>query len=267
VEVRDDDARALEVVEHVARHELAARVVGVGVIGLQHSQAVANREPGRDHEEALREPLAVPVPHGVHRLPRDEHRHDRRLARARRKFQREPRQAGVRLCVRGVEVGEEASPLPRVGRDLGEPDGSFDGLDLAEEGPDTHELVLPPVLEEAGSLGRHAPLARIRQRPPAVHEHAEVADDRRGVVLLRRSRQPFALVGDHLELLARAPALARLRDRGDELGPAPALDDGIGRLPAFVELPVPPRVLVRGVEDRSFEERLDHVLLTGALPR
>jgi len=46
-----------------------------------------------------------------------------------------------------------AAGLPSWGADFGEPDGGFDGFDLAEEGADAAELVAAPVLEEAGGFG------------------------------------------------------------------------------------------------------------------
>jgi len=45
-----------------------------------------------------------------------------------------------------------------VGHDFPKPDHRLDRLDLAEEGPDAGEVVVPPVLEKPGGLGRHAPV-------------------------------------------------------------------------------------------------------------
>jgi hypothetical protein len=44
-------------------------------------------------------------------------------------------QFGVGVLVGGGEVVEERLPLPSLRRDLGQPDGRLDGLDLAEERP------------------------------------------------------------------------------------------------------------------------------------
>ena len=55
VVVGDDDPRLLEVLQHVARHELTALVVALGVVRLQHAEPVADGQAGRDHEKASRE--------------------------------------------------------------------------------------------------------------------------------------------------------------------------------------------------------------------
>ena len=50
--------------------------------------------------------------------------------------------------------------------DLSEPDDGFHGFHLAEEGPDVAELVLSPVLQQEGRLGRDLPLMGPRQTAP-----------------------------------------------------------------------------------------------------
>src|SRR5207249_4190937 len=50
------------------------------------------------------------------------------------------------------------------------------------------------------------------------------------------------------------------RDGGDELGPPPPLDQVPGWLARLVELPMLAWGLVRGVDDRPFEERVGHSL-------
>ena len=57
-------------------------------------------------------------------------------------------------------------PALGLGRDLGEPDGRFHRLDLAEERADAAELVMPPVLEQPGGLRRDLPLTGIGQAAP-----------------------------------------------------------------------------------------------------
>ena len=56
-------------------------------------------------------------------------------------------------------------PVLRLRGDLGQPDGRFDRLDLAEERADAAELVMPPVLEQPCRFGRDLPVAGIRQVP------------------------------------------------------------------------------------------------------
>jgi hypothetical protein len=68
--------------------------------------------------------------------------------------------------------------------DFGQPDGCFNGLDLAEEGANAAELVMPPVLEKPRGFGRDVPIVRIGDHPPLVHFLADGVDDRRMAVLL-----------------------------------------------------------------------------------
>ena len=165
--------------------------------------------------------LARRAPHGVDRLPRDEHRHDGGLARAGGQLQREPHQFRVGVSVRRREMVEQALPVLGLGRDLGEPDRGFDRLDLAEERADAAELVMPPVLKEPGRFRRDLPLIGIGQAPPCVHMAAHFVDDRGGIVLLLLGRKPLAFVEDESRLCGGF-ALLRLWDRRDELGAAAA---------------------------------------------
>ena len=80
--------------------------------------------------------------------------------------------------------------------------------------------------------------------------------DVRSVRLLLR-REAFAFVEVQFLLTAPKP-LFRLRDRCDELGPPPFVDQVSGGLTRFVELPMLMRVLVRRVDDRPVEERVRH---------
>jgi len=79
--VGDDDHGALDVAQHVARHDLAAGVVAVWVLQQQHAQAILDGQARRDQQEATREFFAVWAAHSVNSLPRDDHRHHRGLAR------------------------------------------------------------------------------------------------------------------------------------------------------------------------------------------
>ena len=108
VVVGDDDLGPVDVVEHVARDQLAAGVVAVGIVRLEDAQAVLDRQAGRDDEKAAREVLAARAAHGVDRLPRDEHRHDGGLAGAGGELQREPHQFRIGVLVRAGEMVEQA---------------------------------------------------------------------------------------------------------------------------------------------------------------
>src|SRR5207248_2151823 len=136
-----------------------------------------------------------------------------------------------------------------------------DRLDLAEERPEARERVVAPVVEQARGLRRHAG----RAQTPLIDVPAQLVDDRRRVVLLLGRGDAGALVEHQGLLRSRGLPLLRLRDRGNELGRPPKFHQMAGRLALLVELPVPPRVFVRRVEDRLFEELLgwDELALPG----
>ena len=201
----------------------------------------------------------VGSPHGVHRLPGDEHRHDRRLAGAGRQLQRQPREIGIRLLVRRIEPLEDLAHVAptAVRRDLGQPDCRLDRLDLAEERTDVAELVVAPVFQEARGLGCDIPL-RLGQGTPQGDFPSDHVDGRRRVVLLLFGGEPLPLV-EHQLRLSRLTALLPRARHGRDVGRRPALvEDPVRGLASLVELPVPGGVLVGRVQDRGFEERVCH---------
>ena len=129
-------------------------------------------------------------------------------------------------------VEEALAASPHARRDFGEPYCGLDRFDLAEEGPNATEAVVPPVLEQPGRLRRHLPLAGVRQIAPAVNLLTNPVDDGRQVVLLavvfelsrRLVKHQRGLLGGFL----------RLGDRRDKLGCPAAFDDLLGRLPGLV---------------------------------
>ena len=78
--VGDDDFGFLQIWQHVARNQLAAAVVAVGIVGKQHTQAVSDGDARSDHQKTLGEPSALGMANGVDSLPCDEHCHDSGLA-------------------------------------------------------------------------------------------------------------------------------------------------------------------------------------------
>ena len=84
----------------------------------------------------------------------------------------------------GQMVEEIPAGAARLRRHLGEPDGGLDRLDLAEEGPDAAETVMPPVLQQAGGFRGHAPLVGVGEAAPGIDLPAYLVDDDRKVVLL-----------------------------------------------------------------------------------
>ena len=131
VVVGDDDLRPLQVAEHVVRHQLAARVVAVRIVGLEHAQPIADRHAGGHDQETARELPAARPAHRVDGLPGDEHRHDGGLAGAGGELQRQPREARIGLLARLLEMLEDLPLLPAALRgDLGQPDRGLHRLDL-----------------------------------------------------------------------------------------------------------------------------------------
>ena len=53
--IGDNDARLLQILQHILRHQLATGVVGVWIIGLQNAQTVLDGDARRDHQKALGE--------------------------------------------------------------------------------------------------------------------------------------------------------------------------------------------------------------------
>jgi len=113
--------------------------------------------------------------------------------------------------------------------------------------------VVSPVLEQARRLGRDVPVVRVRQTPPGVDTLANRLDECVLLVLLGRSRQALAFVEDEAGLLL---VLLRLRNRGDEFGVTPRLDDPLRRLSILIQLPVAGGIGVGGIENGVFEERV-----------
>lgn len=81
-------------------------------------------------------------------------------------------------------LNEAFANCPRLGGDLDQPDGCFNSLHLAEEWTDAAEVVMPPMLQQAGSFGCDKPVVRIRQASPRVYSLAKTIDDRSRIVLL-----------------------------------------------------------------------------------
>jgi hypothetical protein len=170
--VGDDDLGAFHVVEHVARHQFAVFVVTVGVVGLQDAQTVLDGQAGGADQKTAREVLAGGAAHRIDGLPGNDHGHDRGLAGAGGKLQRQAHQLGIGILVGRREVIEDALALLGLGRNLGQPDRRLRGLHLTEERADVVELVMTPVLQQAGGLRRDLPLIGIGQgnaRNPHAH--------------------------------------------------------------------------------------------------
>ena len=258
VVVGDDDGGALQVRQHVLRHQLAGLVVAVRVVRLQHPQPFADSDARRDHEEASREAAAAGMPYRIHRLPRDEHSHHGGLAGAGGQLQREAREPRIGAVVGAAQVRENVARFAAKARcHFGEPDHRLCGFHLAEERADAAEGMVPPVLQQPCGLRRHPPLLG-RQPAPSVELSPQGVDVGVEVVALPVAadfgRSP---VEHHLCLLP--PLSARFGHRRDERrGPA-AADALVGRMSAVVQLPVLARPLVGRVQDGLIVE-IDHAV-------
>lgn len=132
--VGDHDPNLAEPLAHLWWQQVPLPEVVVGVGGQQDSQPVADRDSWRDDEKGVAEACVLPILDLVQCLPGNEHAHDNRLAAAGRHLHGHSRQAGVVLGV--LLLDEVLDPrVPVLGGHLGEVDGAFDGLALAEEEP------------------------------------------------------------------------------------------------------------------------------------
>jgi hypothetical protein len=90
VVVGDHDFGFVDVWQHFRGNQLSAAKIGVGITRMQDAQSVLDRNARRYHQKASAVEIAAGHPHGVDRLPGDDHCHDRRFAAARRHLQRDP---------------------------------------------------------------------------------------------------------------------------------------------------------------------------------
>lgn len=246
--VGNDDPGLVELRHHVTGHEFARGVVRIGVVGLQDLQSVANGDARRHHQEAAGEPPGRRVAHGVDRLPGDDHGHHGGLAGTGGQLEREAQQLGVGLGVDGREVIEESpSLLADLGRHLGQPDHRLHRFHLAEERTHPAECVRSPMLQQTPGLGRDPPVVRVLEAAPAVNLFTQLVDERPDVVLLVRRRQAQPLI-EHQGRL-RLGLLPGLGDRGHERRLPPTGHLALRRLARFVQLPMPRRRRVRGVQN------------------
>ena len=259
VVVGDDDLGALDLIEEVAGDQFTAGVIAVGVAGLEDPQAVPDGDPGGDDEKAARKLLGAPSAYGVDGLPGDQHGHDGGLASPGGELEGQAHQLWVGVAVGIRQVLEEAfAGLADLGRDLGQPDGGLDGLDLAKEGADAAEGVMAPMLEETGRLGGDPPMIRVRVLAPAIHLLAKGVDDGGVIVALILGTQPHAFIERYLALLARAALFLGFGDRGDELRATPGFKNPLSRLTGGVQFPMAPGAGIGGIENRPIKEGVAH---------
>src|SRR6266446_1333246 len=90
--------------------------------------------------------------------------------------------------------------------DLGQPDHRLDGLDLTEKRADVLELMIPPMLEQPGSLGGYLPLIRV-EVAPVFDIASDLVDDRGRVIFLLFGRKAVPAVEHETGLVRSAAAL------------------------------------------------------------
>ena len=144
-------------------NELARAVVVVGSLGSRTRRRSRIVMPGVTIRKPRLKRLLAGRPDGVDRLPGDQHRHDGGLAAARRHLHGDAQQLGVGLFVGAFEVFPELGVALLLARDFGQPDDGFRGFDLAEEGADALEVMVPPVRQQTRRRRRDAPVSRVGQ--------------------------------------------------------------------------------------------------------
>ena len=128
VVVRDNNFRLVQFLQQIRGHQLPAGVVAIGIVRLEHAQAILDGQPGRHHKKTARETRAAGAPDSVHRLPRDKHGHDCRLTGTSGELERETHQFRIRVVVRVLQVVEDRLSRLSLRRDFGQPYGRFDRL-------------------------------------------------------------------------------------------------------------------------------------------
>ncbi len=245
VVVDDDDLGLAEAVPQVGRNETAELVVVLIVLGQRHPEPVADRQAGGDDEEPLGEAGVVRLGDLVQRLPGDQHRHHDGLAGASGHLESDPVQAEV---ARGVHVVEAVTD-PRVALLLGslrDVDRGLGGFSLGKQDR-VVALWVSPVLEEASGGGRDALVALLA---PEVDAVPDLVDE-----VIRPDLVRGELSEVEFHLLA---ALARAGHRDEVLARPSSRDDLVGDA-LVVELEMPVRHPVGGVDDRVVDDPIRHL--------
>ena len=188
----------------------------------QDAKAILDGDPRRDDQEGAAEQLRI-APHGVDRLPRDQHRHDRRFPAARRHFHGKPEQLRIGFVVRLLDLIQQPFGHGAFGSYLSQPDDRFNGFDLTEEGANGRKLMVAPVVKQASRGGCYAPIGLIRNLSPRINISANLIDK-----AVRR-------VGFQVERsLSGGARLSRFWNRNDELGRPPPQNRGLLEVARFV---------------------------------
>ena len=243
-------------------------VVILRIVGQQHPQPVPDGNPRRNHQKPLREPAPRGIAHRIHRLPGNQHRHHRRLARPGGQLQPNAEQIRVGVPVAAHKMipnavilppppappPPAAAPFRQYSGHFRKPDDRFRRLNLAEKRPRPGKIVMPPVLQQLRRFRRYAPVGGVRQLPPGIHPPPDFVDDRRRVKLLLLGGQP-----GHPQRQRPLPGLPpRRRHRRNILRLPPHLHNAIRRRPVL-QLPVPAGILVGRIQNRLRRKSKRHL--------
>ena len=164
VVVGDDDLRPVQVGQQVVRHEVAAAVVAVRVVRLQHPQPVPDGEAGGDDQESPREPAALRPAHRVDGLPGDQHVAITVVLPAPVASLRARRSSpGFASWPASSRYWRKRRPaLPAWGATSASQMAVSTASIWQKKGRISVKRVMPPVPEQARGLRGHPPLLRVR---------------------------------------------------------------------------------------------------------
>ena len=157
VVVGDDDFGTQHFFAHLERHQLALGEVAVGVVGVQHAQAIADGDTRRDHQEARREAFGRACARGVDGLPGDEHSHHGGFAGTGGQLERNAEDVWVGVGAGVTQMLEPGASFGVVRGDFVEPYGGLGCFDLTKKRPQIFELVTVPVGQQLGRSRGHVP--------------------------------------------------------------------------------------------------------------
>src|SRR5438552_10427141 len=95
---------------------------------------------------------------------------------------------------------QESFPGDSLIGDLSQPYGGFNRLNLAKEGPNSAEIVLTPMLEQASRFRRDLPLAWIVEVAPLIQMLPHLVNEGSQVILLLLCGKGFAFIKNNLFL-------------------------------------------------------------------
>lgn len=170
------------------------------------------------------------------------------------------------MLIRALDMVPKVFVGLLVPGDLREPYDCFDCFDLAEEGANALKIVVPPMLQEAGSGGRDTPIGLARQPAPGGDARPDFVDNRPAVFLLLGGK---AVIGIQVQRLlifvGPGSLLSRLGNRRNSFRAAAPGDRGIvSGLAFFVQRVMSRRFRIGRVQNRLFVKCLGH--RAGAFP-